>query len=131
MERLVVVVSGPVAGGKSALAKKLAARFEGLRLSTRELLMPALQPNEAPTRKRLQEIGAELDRTTGGTWVADRFSRRIFESNRRLVIVDSARIAGQLDGLRAAFGHEVRHVHVSAARATCAIRYEERRSRAE
>ena len=70
VQRLVVVVSGPVAGGKSSLARKLEARFDGARLSTRELLMPSLQPEEAPTRQRLQQIGAEFDQSTGGTWVA-------------------------------------------------------------
>jgi adenylosuccinate synthase len=102
-----------------------------MRLSTRELLMPALEPGETPTRHRLQQIGAELDERTGGSWVADRFSRRIFESEKPLIIVDSARIAGQLDGLRSAFSNEVRHVHVSASRTTCAERYELRRARAE
>ena len=47
------------------------------------------------------------------------------------MIVDSARIAGQIEGLRQAFGREIRHVHVTASRETCAERYEERRSRAE
>src|SRR4051794_38386794 len=97
---LVVVVSGPVAGGKSALARTLAKRFEGLRLSTRELLMPRLAPGEPPTRQALQRIGAQLDADTDGRWVADRLSRRIFDASERLVIVDSARIAGQIEGLR-------------------------------
>lgn len=130
-ERLIVVVSGPVAGGKSSLAKALAARFEGLRLSTRELLMPRLGRGETPTRQALQKIGAELDQETGGSWVADRFSRRIFEAERELIIIDSVRIPGQVEAMRRAFGAEVRHVHVTASRETCAQRYEERRSRAE
>jgi adenylosuccinate synthase len=129
---LVVVVSGPVAGGKSALARALAERFDGLRLSTRELLMPRLAPGEPATRQALQRVGAQLDTDTDGRWVADRLSRRIFDAPHRLVIVDSARIAGQIEGLRRAFGRsEVRHVHVTASRATCAARYEQRRSRAE
>ena len=63
---LVVVVSGPVAGGKSPLARALADRFDGVRFSTRELLMPRLAPGDAPTRAALQRIGAELDAETGG-----------------------------------------------------------------
>lgn len=130
-ERLVVVVSGPVAGGKSMLARALADRFNGLRLSTRELLMPRLGTNEQPTRGALQRIGAELDAETGGRWVVDRLSRRIFDAQQRLIVVDAARIAGQVEGLRQAFGREVRHVHVTASRSTCADRYEQRRQRAE
>jgi adenylosuccinate synthase len=129
--RRIVVVSGPVAGGKSSLARTLAARFDGVRLSTRELLMPRLAPGETPTRRALQRIGTELDEATGGTWVADRLSRRIYDAAEELIIIDSARIAGQLEGMRRAFGREVRHVHVTASRDTCAARYEDRRSRSE
>lgn len=131
MPSRIVIVSGPVAGGKSHLARALAERFEGIRLSTREVLMPGLAPGQAPTRKALQEIGAKLDGDTEGRWVADRLSRRIYAAERQLVIVDAARIAGQIEGLRQAFGREVKHVHVSASVETCAQRYEERRQRAE
>lgn len=93
--------------------------------------MPALEPGEPATRQRLQQIGARLDERTDGTWVADRLSRRIFESGADLVIVDSARISQQLAGLRQAFSHEVRHVHLTAAPSVCAERYERRRSRPE
>ena len=131
MARRIVVVSGPVAGGKSHLAKALAKRFSGIRLSTRELLMPALGPKEAPSRATLQRLGADLDAETDGRWVADRLSRRIYDAEEELVIIDAARIAGQIEGLRRAFGPEVRHVHIGASRETCARRYEERRERAE
>lgn len=113
------------------LARALADRFEGVRMSTRDLLMPRLGPNDAPSRQSLQRAGAELDKQTGGRWVVDRLSRRIYDATQQLVIVDSVRIAGQIEGLRQAFGREIRHVHVSASRETCAARYEERRARAE
>jgi adenylosuccinate synthase len=101
-QRMVVVVSGPVAGGKSALARGLAHRFDGLRLSTRGVLMSRLTPNEPARRETLQRIGAEWDAETGGSWVADRLGRDIWrarERGRGLVIVDAARIAGQVEGL--------------------------------
>lgn len=131
-ERLVVVVSGPVAGGKSLLARALADRFEGTRMSTRDLLMPGLAPGQRPTRQVLQAIGADLDERTDGKWVVDRLSRRIFDTPEPLVVIDSARTLEQIEGLRQAFGRrEVRHVHVTASRRTCAARYEDRRSSAE
>jgi adenylosuccinate synthase len=129
--RRIVVVSGPVAGGKSHLARGLATRFGGVRFSTRELLMPALAPGEVPTRAALQRTGAKLDTETDGRWVADRLSRRIYDAGERLVIIDAARIAGQIEGLRRAFGREVRHVHVGASREARALRYEQRRQRAD
>ena len=52
-------------------------------------------------------------------------------AGRELVIVDAARIAGQVEGLRRAFGREVRHVHVTASRETCANRYTDAQSRQE
>lgn len=130
-QRLVVVMSGPVAGGKSLLARSLAERFAGVRLSTRDLLVPHLVEAEPPSRGALQRIGAELDERTNGRWVVDGLSRRIFEAAEDLVIVDSARIAPQIEGLREAFGRDVRHVHVTAPRDVCAERYEERRAQAE
>lgn len=96
-QRMIVVVSGPVAGGKSALARGLERRFGGLRLSTRNALMNRLAPNESATRETLQRIGAEWDAETGGSWVADRLGRDIWRARERgteLVIVDAARIAG-------------------------------------
>lgn len=130
-QRLIVVVSGPVAGGKSALARALAKRFDGVRFSTRELLTPHLGTDETATRQALQRIGADLDERTDGRWVADQLSRPIFDAPSRLVIVDSVRLASQIEGLRQSFGSEVRHVHVAASRTTCASRYEERRERSE
>lgn len=93
--------------------------------------MPRLAPGESPTRAALQRIGSELDAHTDGRWVADRLSRRIYDADAELVIIDAARISSQIDGLRQAFGREVRHVHITASHDTCAQRYEQRRSRAE
>lgn len=129
--RRIVVVSGPVAGGKSQLARALADRFGGKRFSTRELLMAELAEGEEATRSTLQRVGAELDERTDGRWVAERLSRPIYESGTDLAIVDAARVAGQIEGLRRAFGREVKHVHVTASPETRAGRFEKRRSRAE
>lgn len=73
-------------------------------------------------------MGTALDHQTNGRWVVDGLSRIIYEAPVRLVVVDSARIAGQIEGLRQAFGREVRHVHLTASRETCISRYSERRS---
>lgn len=113
------------------LARALADRFDGVRMSTRELLTLRLKRDEVVARQTLQRVGAELDEQTGGRWVADRLSPRIYKASQRLIIVDSARIAGQVDGLRQAFGRSVRHVHVTASRETCAQRYEKRRAEAK
>ena len=129
--RMVVVVSGPVAGGKSELARRLEVRFHGKRLSTRLVLMGGLRGREA-TRATLQRVGRRLDRETGGSWVADRLAGPVREARAQgfdLVIIDSARIDGQVLHLRDAYGRDVHHVHVTASRATCAERYARRQER--
>lgn len=129
-----MAVSGPVAGGKSRLAKGLAERFGGLRLSTREVLMARLGTDEPATRKSLQRAGTEWDAETDGAWVSEQLGLGIYRARQRgvgLVIVDAVRIAGQVEALRQAFGRDVRHVHVTASPPTCAARYAERQSREE
>ena len=130
-QRLIVVVSGPIASGKTHLARALAARFEGLRLSTRDILLSELRNSEEATRRTLQRIGAELDSSTDGRWVADRLSTSIYEAPERLVVIDAARTANQIAGLRRAFGRKVRHVHVTASAETRSERYESRGGTAE
>lgn len=124
--KLVVVLSGPVAGGKSTLGKTLVKRFDGHRFSTRELLIRRLQHGEAATRERLQAIGEELDGTTEGRWVAEGFARAVFDVADGLVLIDAARRVEQIEAIRKAFGREVRHLHVTASRDVCAERYSSR-----
>ena len=128
---LIVVISGPVCGGKSLLAHALANRFGGVRLSTREILLAEVRNGEAATRATLQRIGTELDESTEGRWVADRLSTAIYNAPERLVVVDAARTASQIAGLRRAFGRQVRHVHVTASAGTRAERYEKRLATSE
>ena len=127
-QRLIVVVSGPVASGKSSLAEALVTRFEGVRFSTREILLSELGANGEATRQKLQRIGAQLDESTDGRWVADRLATAIYTASARLVVIDAARTASQVDGLRHAFGRQVRHVHVTASDETCRERFRHRKA---
>lgn len=129
--KIVVVVSGPVAGGKSTLARELANRFGGRRLSTRELLVRHISEDQPATRTLLQKIGQERDLATNGSWVAEGFSRAVLDANEDLVIIDSARRIEQVHALRVAFGRDVRHVHITAPREICSQRHEERRVRSD
>ncbi len=124
----IVALSGPVGGGKSTLARALVARFGAKRLSTREVLMTRLG-GQPPSRAALQKAGADWDEETGGAWVADRLGLSIWQARERgdrVVIIDAVRIKGQVEALRAAFGRDVRHVHVTADRELCAARYAHR-----
>ena len=131
LKRTIVVVSGPVAGGKSSLARSLAEKHAGVRFSTRNLLMTRLAGDEEPTRAALQRIGAQLDDDTNGQWIADGLSTAVYQAPQHLIVIDAARTADQVAALRRAFGGQVRHVHVTASLGTCAKRYQERSSSSE
>jgi adenylosuccinate synthase len=132
VRRRIVVVSGPVAGGKSYLARAIADRFDGRRFSTRELLI-ADRPHDAPalSRGELQALGAQLDVDTDGEWVADRLAVVAFQATEDLFVIDAARLQSQVDALRRAFNRQVTHLHITASRKTCAERFERRRDHAE
>ncbi len=111
--RHVIAVSGPIAVGKSAFIDELVRLFGAVRISTRELIQSLRSvPSE---RRALQEAGEELDRATDGKWVADALAARADSlAADAIVIVDSVRIAKQVEHLRRTFGCQVWHVHLTA-----------------
>jgi len=114
MASRVIVLSGPVASGKTTLADILASRFGCEVFKTRELIATTLSTRSE--RLSLQRAGDKLDRTTGGRWVAEAVARAASRlSENAIVIVDSARIKGQIDAIRDAFGARVVHVHLTAS----------------
>jgi adenylosuccinate synthase len=114
MASRVIVLSGPVASGKTTLADILRARFACEVFKTRELIAAALSARSE--RVSLQRAGDKLDRTTGGRWVAEAVARAASRlSENAVVIVDSARIKDQIDAIRDAFGARVVHVHLTAS----------------
>ena len=124
----IILLSGPVSSGKSTLASGLASRYDMAICKTADLLHRKVSTSLAGNRKALQAEGERLDRRTGGTWVLDALSlflREIPET--RAVIVDSVRIAGQIQVIREAFGPIVTHVHLTAPEDELGKRYAKRR----
>jgi adenylosuccinate synthase len=116
LPRTVVVLSGPVGSGKTTLAERLAERYGLVHFKTHDFLTE-LQPGVKQERRTLQEFGEKLDRRTGGDWVRDRLQKAIH--SRQLpdhvtIIIDSVRIPGQVESLRAAYGRSVLHIHLTA-----------------
>lgn len=122
----IVVISGPVASGKSGLARQLCEAFKGKHYSTHELLVSRLGGN--PNRRDLQEAGQKLDRGTKGSWVRDQIWHEIYDlEGYDLAVVDSVRIPRQVEFLRESFGRRVTHIHTFASEKTLRKRYNKRR----
>jgi len=114
MNHLNVVLSGPIAAGKSTLCDDLIGQFGFSVFKTRELIQELLK-NVPSERAALQKAGETLDRKTNGDWVASSLARKIQEKGSKChVIVDSVRIKKQIDGLRRAFGSRVVHIKQTA-----------------
>jgi len=125
MPRQVVLLSGPVASGKTTLAESLEAKYGFHRFKTRQLIQSI---REVKTERRaLQRAGEALDRKTGGHWVADALGKVVQTlADDSCIVVDSVRIKSQIDAVRRAFGARVIHIHLTASEEKLRDRYEKR-----
>ena len=132
MQEPIVVISGPVAAGKTTLAEGLCARYGGRRFSTRSLLADRLGDDQGSDRRALQELGHELDELTGGAWLTTALTPALYEETAsNLAVIDAVRIPQQIEHLRRAFGRRVVHIHLTASDAVLSARYEGRRRASE
>jgi adenylosuccinate synthase len=126
----IVVLSGAVGTGKTTLAEDLMSRFGAERIGSHELLVARLPAGSSRDRASLQAFGERLDRQSGGAWLADDVAIAVSRlPEGALVVVDSARILGQIEAMRRAFGRRVTHVHLYAAGGELRRRYGRRRGR--
>lgn len=128
MPSKIIVLSGPVASGKSTLTQRLVSRFGFRTIKTRELIR-ILKPEVPLERKPLQEAGETLDRETGGRWVSRALEELLASDDEDVsVVIDSARLKEQIDAIRSAYGPVVTHVHLTAPIQDLNQRYENRES---
>ncbi len=126
MARRFVLLSGPIASGKTTLGSRLQGDHGVRVLKTRELIL-ALRPDIPKERAALQAAGEELDKKEKGTWVAQALGQIVADAPEdAVVLVDSVRIAAQVEAVRKAFGSRVSHVHLTAATDALAKRYADR-----
>ena len=125
MANRIILLSGPVASGKTTLGDSLVSRYGFVRFKSRELIHTLLKTQ--PERAALQGGGDALDRKTGGRWIADTLARELLDRPMdAMVLVDSVRIARQVKAIREAFGPRVTHVHLTAPIDELARRYRDR-----
>ena len=126
----IVLLSGPICSGKSALVRLLKEKHGAKIIKTRELILKKA-PRTKPERKALQRAGQKFDNKDGGAWVGEALQREIDtcvtgQTPRGLYVVDSVRILGQINAIRRAYGAEVHHIHLTATEEELRKRYESR-----
>ena len=115
----VVLISGPIASGKSTLGRLLADRFGYCVVSTRDLLA-----QQGSDRRSFQAAGATLDYRTAGRWVRDRLVESQAQSpGQASFVVDSVRTLDQIRWVRKAYDGAVLHVHLTAKLEILSRRY--------
>ena len=124
----IILLSGPVASGKSMLAGRLSDRFEMKLLRTSDVLRSLMAEAENISRTTLQDLGDELDSRTRGTWVLESLRQMLGKESSTDVIVDSVKIEEQIDAIRDAYGSSVTHIHMTAPLEVLESRYESRES---
>lgn len=125
MPKRIILLSGPIASGKTSLAAALVERYGFQIIKTRALIESLVKVE--PERGALQRAGATLDRKTQGLWLADALGREVSKLPPDCdVLVDSIRIERQAEAIRNAFGSRVIHIHVTAPKETRAQRYNSR-----
>ena len=128
MARHIIVLSGPVASGKTTLGDALVERYGFTLQKTRDLIR-VVRKTELE-RGALQLGGDVLDRKTKGRWVAAALVRTLLDLPTDVtILVDSVRIEAQVKAIRQAFGPRVTHVHLTASLQELTRRYRRRPKR--
>lgn len=113
----VILLSGPIASGKTTLADELIAHHGFKRLKSSDYLkLVCERQGYEISRSMLQQLGDRLDEETDYRWLVDDVARpQIAEDLRQhRWLIDSVRKERQIFHFRSGFGAEVLHVHVTA-----------------
>lgn len=117
-----ILISGPLCSGKTTVADLLRDRVGAHILYVRSLLR---ERGATDDRQSLQEVGAELEATTGGAWLAQSASGAIQSNPAHLIVVDSVRTPKQLEHLRALSNRSVL-IYLTASPTALSRRFKKR-----
>lgn len=124
-----ILLSGPVATGKTALREVLVNSF-GFRSVRSSGYLKQLADRRclAGERTGLQDLGDELDRLSDCRWLLDDVVRPECEAfpEQRRWLVDAVRKIRQIEHLRIEYGDVVQHIHLVAEEEILRRRYMER-----
>ena len=114
MHAPLLVLSGPIASGKSTLAKELELRHQALNVTTRDPLNKASR-SPRPGRQELQDAGTHLDETTNGAWVVNHLKDKLLNTpGVSLVVLDCIRNSTQLAPIIHNWDAPMLHMHLTA-----------------
>lgn len=132
MVKLILVLSGSIASGKSSLCQDLINQYGFIQLKTNELLKKIAAGKIESERGAFQEFGDSLDRKTKGGWVRDGLTdliKSLPSDSDAMFVIDSVRIEEQIEALRESYGHTVVHFHLTAPLEVLIARFNERRGK--
>lgn len=121
-----IVLSGPIGVGKTTFGNALIDLFGAKRIATRGWLLA--KTGCLNERGPLQQAGEAQDASTGGAWVAEVVADAMTNDPGELLLLDAARIEGQVRALRARYAGSVFHVHLNADQEELGRRYAARKS---
>ena len=127
--RTVLVITGHICTGKSALARNLVESFGYARLKTSDILRDvAVQRGIQPDRLSLQRLGDTLDQETDHSWILQKAKKEYRRAGSDVpLVVDNVRTWKQLETFRSERGLAVVHAHLWAPTNTLKERFHSKR----
>ncbi len=115
-KKIIILLSGQIATGKSTICDGLRKEYGFEIVSTFEILQKRARikhnGNIPKDRDFYQKFGRKQDKDTNGRWVLDETQHVISKHDR--VLIDSVRKQEQIDSFRSSYGQSVVHIHLDA-----------------
>lgn len=126
---LIVLLSGPVAVGKTSLREELERRFQFRAIRSSGYLTALAEVRGIlDNRTALQDLGDSLDAQTDFKWLVEDVASVAIRATPEVTrwLVDAVRKERQIEHFRSAFPKKVAHVHLTAPEDILMARYAKR-----